>query len=84
MARDYKRAPDGKFATTGTSKAEPVKAAPAKSKQSTAKRAAAIAGAAVAVGATAGVLKVRHDALARYGARAAGAALRASDVTSSW
>lgn len=82
MARDYKRDATGKFATNGASKGTSKTAA--KPKRVTAKNVARAAGIAVAVGAAAGGLRVRHDALARYDARTAAALLRASDATSSW
>ncbi len=86
MARQFKRDAEGRFASTGTSKgAAPIKAAAtSKPKRVTTKRVAAGVAGVAAIGATAGVLKVRHDALARYAARTAAAQLRRSDATSSW
>lgn len=87
MARDYKRAPDGKFAESGgtsTLKPDAKAAKPEKPRRSTTKKVAIGVGVAVGVAAVASGAKVRHDALARYDARTAAALLRHSDATSSW
>lgn len=81
MAGNYARDANGKFASADAAKGGKKAAKP---KRVTAKKVARAAGIAVAVGAAAGGLKVRHDALARYDARTAAALLRASDATSSW